>query len=131
MFSTYFTSRTTDKSDGPAVWFALMLWNTIVDSVALFRALKLVTLHFKETSISTDKSETQKWYTNQGCTNYLTASIWASCTHHINAEGMHQQSNPTAEVRVPASMESTWDQRCLGHEDLREMIKAAQVLPGT
>jgi hypothetical protein len=53
MFSTYFTSRATDKSDGPAVRFALMLWNAMVDNVALFRAPKLVALHFKETSIST------------------------------------------------------------------------------
>lgn len=90
MFSTYFTSRATDKSDGPAARFAHMLWNAMVDNVALFRAPKLVTLHFKETSIGTDKSETQKWYTDQGCTNCLAAGIWASCTHHINAEGMHQ-----------------------------------------
>ena len=130
MFSTYFTSRATDKSDGPAARFALMLWNAMVDNVALFRALKLVTLHFKETSIGTDKSETQKWYTDQGCTNCLAASIWTSCTHHINAEGMHQQGNPTAEVRVPAGTESTWDQRCSGHKDLREMIKAIQLLRG-
>jgi hypothetical protein len=58
MFSTYFISRATDKSDGPAARFALMLWNAIVDNVALFRALKLVALHFKKTSIGTDRSET-------------------------------------------------------------------------
>ena len=102
----------------------------MVDNVALFRAPKLVALHFKETSISTDKSETQKWYTDQGCTNCLAAGIWASCTHHINAKGMHQQGNPTAEVRVLAGTESTWDQRCSGHKDLREMVKAIQLLRG-
>ena len=64
MFSTYFITRATDKSNRPAAQFALMLWNAIVDNVALFRTLKLVTLHFKETSLGTDKSETQKWYTD-------------------------------------------------------------------
>jgi hypothetical protein len=130
MFSTYFTTRATDKSNGPAAQFALMLWNAEVDNVALFRTPKLVTLHFKETSLGTDKSETQKWYTDQGCTSCLAAGIWVSCTHHINAEGMHQQGNPTAEISVPVGIESIWDQRCSGHKDLREMIKATQLLRG-
>lgn len=130
MFSTYFITRATDKSNGPAAQFALMLWNAMVDNVALFRTLKLVTLHFKETSLGTDKSETQKWYTDQGCTNCLAAGIWVSCTYYINAEGMHLQGNPTAEVRVPAGTESTWDQRYSGHEDLRKMVKATQLLRG-
>ena len=58
MFSNYFTTRATDKSNRPAAQFALMLWNAIVDNVVLFRTLKLVTLHFKETSLGTNKSET-------------------------------------------------------------------------
>ena len=58
MFSNYFTTRATDKSNRPVAQFALMLWNAIVDNIALFRTLKLVTLHFKETSLGTNKSKT-------------------------------------------------------------------------
>ena len=125
MFSNYFITRATDKSNRPIAQFALMLQNAIVDNVTLFRTLKLITLHFKETSLSTNKSETQKQYTNQGCTNCLVASIQVSYTYYINTKRIYQQSNPTTKVRVLASIESIQDQRYVGYENLREIIKAA------